>query len=509
MDPDTELKFNDMSSTNERLMREMNAYLAAISYSPGEETNCTCETKSADNLSSNDGSLSARLKNPSISATSSDNGDSAIKERGGGDETKNNVRSGNKNLIPIDENGGESNPSGEYEYYNDFDHDISIQSTGQFDDDSLVAMAKQMDAASIISDPSLICGPSEKNLALPHPKKLTAGMKKLGQKLNNNRAKSASPYQAPPRPSARNPQQLNQQQMQRNHCTLSSGSPSSSKENLTSGKNHTVHRQHNNPRSVDTRTPYYEHLTSFDSANSFGNSEQTVVPETRAKKVSENTGRKHSSSKHTLTRGESKALRRGSGKKSRKPYPYNIPHTAKGPGNDDGNGISTKRMSTASSSSAEENTVGRKVETKSSSSTRRGKKGRKKRKPKQDSDSDEEPMRGKGFNTRIHDKPNIDVKPERIAEQIPKQPQVHSNKKSHRPTQTTDTDIKMDQCSENDDASFYDSDDQTQFFYESSDDEFESEEELVAVGTSVADAVACLNDKRAVTKVKNLFGIRG
>lgn len=47
-----------------------------------------------------------------------------------------------------------------------------------------------------------------------------------------------------------------------------------------------------------------------------------------------------------------------------------------------------------------------------------------------------------------------------------------------------------------------DSDAQTQFFYESTDDE----EELEGVGTSVADAVKNLNEGRAVAKVKNLLG---
>lgn len=542
MDPDTDSKFLDISSTNARLMREMNAFLAAMSHSPGEETNCSCETKATDNLSSSDGPLSARLKVPFISATSSENGGSAIIESGDGDETQNKVRSGNKNLISIDENGA-SNPSGEYESYNNSNYCDSLQSSGHSDEDSLVAMAKRMDDASIISDPSLICGPSEKNLSLPLPpqKKLTASIKKLGQRINNNRAKPAPPNQAPPRPPPRNPQQLNQQQMpassslnpsesdKRNQCTLSSGSPSSSKEIVEITTDNLANLQ-----SSGTLTPpsLGEYFTSFDSANNFGDSDQALLPEIRAKKVSENKDRKHEpsfkhdSSKHThtLTRGENKALRRGSGKKSRKPYPSNMPH---------------------SPSSAEENTVGRKVNTKSKSDSRsrRGKKGRKERQSKRNSDSDDEPMQGKGFNTRIndkpssidnkpkgiaeqmkgkefdtriHSKPSIGNKPERIAKQLPKQPQVHSNKRSHKPSQIADTEIQMDQCenSDNDDSSSYDSDDQTQIFYESTDDdgfdsEEDSEEELVAVGTSVADAVACLNEKSAVTKVKNLFGIRG
>ena len=64
-----------------------------------------------------------------------------------------------------------------------------------------------------------------------------------------------------------------------------------------------------------------------------------------------------------------------------------------------------------------------------------------------------------------------------------------------------------------DNHSTYDSDDETQFFYESTDDddfddeddELDSEDELKAVGTSVVDAVKDLNDRSAVAKVKNLF----
>ena len=60
--------------------------------------------------------------------------------------------------------------------------------------------------------------------------------------------------------------------------------------------------------------------------------------------------------------------------------------------------------------------------------------------------------------------------------------------------------------SDNDDVySAYNSDEQTQIFYESTDEFTSSEEEdLVAVGTSVADAVKDLNNRRW-----GLFGLRG
>ena len=59
--------FHKISSTNERLMREAADYLAAMSYSPGEETSCSCETRKTDNTaSSSEDSLSARLKVPPL-----------------------------------------------------------------------------------------------------------------------------------------------------------------------------------------------------------------------------------------------------------------------------------------------------------------------------------------------------------------------------------------------------------------------------------------------------------
>ena len=180
--------FDSLASNNERLIGEMNAFLASIStsgeetHSPGDETNCSCETKKMDNFSSSDdsNSLPSKLKIPSISSTS-------VKEGSSGD-----TRSTSKNLLPIDENGGEATASGGYhdpEYYSNFRHQqqelhslmeqhLKVGTSGSnYDDDSLVAMAKRMDAATIISDPSFICGPKEKVLT----EKITAGMKKLGK----------------------------------------------------------------------------------------------------------------------------------------------------------------------------------------------------------------------------------------------------------------------------------------------------------------------------------------
>jgi len=96
----------------------------------------------------------------------------------------------------------------------------------------------------------------------------------------------------------------------------------------------------------------------------------------------------------------------------------------------------------------------------------------------------------------------------------------YTNSNSENTDDHTCSNSENDNDSDDDDddnCSAYDSDDQTQIFYESDndycrDDDYDSEEEeqqrVAAVGTSVADAVKGLNNNRAVTKVKNLFGIR-
>mmetsp|Transcript_36981 Transcript_36981/g.66537 ORF Transcript_36981/g.66537 Transcript_36981/m.66537 type:complete len:531 (+) Transcript_36981:284-1876(+) len=523
--------FDSLASTNERLIGEMNQFLASIAHSPGEESNCSNETRRTDNCSSSSDdtkSSSEKLTIPSISAASSDNGD----------EIKKKARSCNKNLIPIDE----VNPSGQYEYYNN----VSCDTSQSFDDDSLVAMAKRMDDASIISD---FTAPSETFLALmPQPKKITAGMKKLGQKLNHSRKpappprKTAGPggkHPPPPRPPPRSPQQLNGNQLinphnvglsaystprpsemdmtaiipklKHDHPPYSSGSRSSSKENIEFRPD--IYSKLNGKD--------YGRLPSSDTANSSERENDAVVtpdeqlgPATRAIKASTQKVGRNSSSPNDISTNE---VRRGSVKKNRnRSSSSNMAPTAKSRGGGHGE-MPTEPMPTSATSSAEGNTTtDHKVTTtksKGNSISRREKRGRKKRQQKRlDSDSDEESMRGIGFNTRIHGSPkNIDNKPKRTAEQMPTHPHVRSTKTSQNPPQTTKTESRMDQfeSSESDVYSAYDSDEQTQIFYESTDDDFESDEEPVAVGTSVADAVKDLNNKRAVTKVKNLFGIRG
>lgn len=119
-------------------------------------------------------------------------------------------------------------------------------------------------------------------------------------------------------------------------------------------------------------------------------------------------------------------------------------------------------------------------------------------------------MRGTGFNTRIRDDPKFDgnLKPNPIAE--PGSPRQRAPQRPDAPHETSDLENPIVGCgsSEHDDLSVYDSDEETQVFYESTDDDSDlGEEALAGAGTSVADAVKGLNNQRAVAKVKNLFGI--
>lgn len=118
-------------------------------------------------------------------------------------------------------------------------------------------------------------------------------------------------------------------------------------------------------------------------------------------------------------------------------------------------------------------------------------------------------MRGTGFNTRMHATPKFDgdIKPNLIAE--PASQGRRTSPHPRTPPLITHTENQRNEGDslEHDYYSSYDSDDQTQIFYESTDEDCAAEEERAAAGTSVAEAVKDLNKKRTVAKVKHLFGI--
>ena len=141
----------------------------------------------------------------------------------------------------------------------------------------------------------------------------------------------------------------------------------------------------------------------------------------------------------------------------------------------------------------------------SSSTSRRKRRDKdRKRRQKKHDDDDDESMHGTGFNTRVNES-DVDGRRRTVHNERPPIQRSQPRRSNHTKNQID----QNDDSSDSDEHSSYDSDDCTQIFYESTDDEWCSagseEEELVAVGTSVTDAVNNLNKKRGV---KHLFGLR-
>ena len=507
-----------LSTTQERLMREMNEYLASISQLPidadGSGEPSTIDDDSCS-LSSGGGSLLERGRKYF-----------AKEDKSYGEKAH--PGSNNRAMVSIDEHVGHDDIAKEYEYYNDFD------------DDSVVAMAKRMDDVSILSDPSLICGPSEKILSLlpipPLPRNISAGKSyyrgkfNLGKANGSNRTKVPPPL--PPRSandSQRPPHSAPPRKQSKQMNSIS-----------TEFKSKTNHEH-----SIPPRNP---------SCSPTHSKECIGVKQERHRRASSD-----SASLHRLgvggekmdseqSRGEWVAaiglhVATPKGKRSPKLAPASCEE-----------GMKARRGSDSKLGETRGGDAGHKVTPKSglkgTSPQVKRRLGKRNSKPK--SDGDDDLIYGVGSNTRIHAcKTKVDNEPKKVRgqpqSQSTKNPQMppkgiegrvrtynndgvrendddgendsnestdddasihvkaHAHKplgNSHRPPRVKHSQRRHDQCviSECDE----DSDTQTQFFYESTDDD---EEELGAVGTSVADAVKDLNEKRVVTKVKNLFGI--
>lgn len=617
--------FVSLSSKNEILMGEMKEYLASLAHSQGDETNCGSENKKPDNIpASSEGSSSSSAK----SATSDETDIIRKGKDDSGREESWKKKAGRKGLNSIDEDGGGDN---QVEYYNDFNYDAGTYRSpcvdgNQFDDDSLVAMAKRMDAASIISDPSTICGPTEKILALPQPKAITVGIKKLSQKINGVNRKPPPPStktagtafehnELPHSPPSRNPERKLQQQgthgnvgvlendrlanassLRLEHCP-SSGSPSSSNENVDLGSAAALETLHDyipeESRTNDKQAQQQAGRIIASSSNSESASEggravcrlsgkknrKCNIPPTPQNRGGNDgeapsypmpaayalsaDGHANNLKKKSKSRRGSHARRRKGERKKRqqkrdnesdgsmcgigfntriheKPELDNEPNNTVDETQDDGSAPSHFKPSAATPSS-EGNATDHKSTTKSrrDSTARRRKRGSKKSQQKRHNDSDDDSMCGIGFNTRIHEKTERDSDPYNVLEETSLQANDPSPKMPRKSVEAKGANVagqfegpeKLDEGgydsddrteifyetvtedeysdSENDADSIYDSDDQTQIFYESTDDEFESEEELEAGGISVSEAVQNLNNKSAVAKVKNLFGLRG
>jgi hypothetical protein len=117
-------------------------------------------------------------------------------------------------------------------------------------------------------------------------------------------------------------------------------------------------------------------------------------------------------------------------------------------------------------------------------------------------DSDGESMHGIGCNVRIHDTSN--------SRKSDKSTRSNSKEKIATARSCTPPPVKSSSGGDkSDNESIYDSDCNTEFFYESTDEEWSSEDELpVMVGTSVLEAVKDLNNQSIGFKMKNMLGIR-
>jgi hypothetical protein len=143
-------------------------------------------------------------------------------------------------------------------------------------------------------------------------------------------------------------------------------------------------------------------------------------------------------------------------------------------------------------------------------------------------ESDDESMRGVGCNTRIHGKTGNGKYKSKSKKKINPRPRSNSKSrtkksessavrlrssstppaKSKKSTTGKVLDVQSKSDSDDEEQSVYDSDCNTEFFYESTEDEWSSDEEdLPMVGTSVMKAVEDLNNKSIGFKVKNMLGI--
>jgi hypothetical protein len=419
----------DMATTQE-LIRQMNEYIAYITQLPiveandGDET--ICQSSSAE-----DCPLSERQRKTSTYSAKEDKSD--------GEEAR---RESNNIVSSIDGYGGKNDATQDIEYCDDFE------------DDSVVAMAKRMDDASILTLPTP-----------PLLKKKSAS--KLRKAKRGNRIESDPP--APQRnaddPPHRTPTMQPAKQMSAHSPasapTFAEFKSMSNRERSIPSRNSSCSPASSNECVVKTNG---HRRISSDSANSRGylvggvDSERACGEWVAAigSQISAPRGRKPSKLAPISCKGD-QTDRRGMGSKVGEPMQR------------DDNAASNNRMSTSS----------RHV-------TRRHSNPKTVRNLPRSQLTNISQMPSQGVNgqkdARISDKVH--------ARNFSENSQVPPLEKQSQNT-----------C----DSSDYDedSDAQTQFFYESTDDE----EELEGVGTSVADAVKNLNEGRTVAKVKNLLGI--
>lgn len=592
--------FNNLTSTNERLMAEMSAYLESFSSPASNETKCEANhaEDAATPQSSSAPSTGTSVPSDTSDILSPDDGARCVPEAEARAKEQN-PRSRGNHLSSIDENGGgqSSRPAVEFECH-DLSLDEYFQSNSarrdpgggeaQFDDDSLVAMARRMDAASVISDPSIICGPNEKFFALPQPQHpnggVTGRIKKLeklvgkgfnGRRQDNNGGVNV---QVPE-------QQPNRQQPQKKVEKMVGKGFNSSKAGTRPCPPGTLPEQPNRPQPQKERlatpmrgcSPVASSSPSRPNGSSMGNGPENLNRASAGKYARRPRAGAAQQSEHAERPDAFETKATNSPQRERRPAKMNVADFSesgravrRGPDqrngecpprhNNAGGGTPAKRSAAVPVVSPAKEHAPDSNGTKTRNPLKGRRKNRLQKKRGGDSD-DDEPMQGKGFNTRVPRKQpgSNERRAEKKKTKAPQsQPRTRSPEDSRRPppqkeeaaedqsnesehSSSIDTEEEEKaELSPNDfrrpppsprskeepedesdrsessaaegedcDDSVYDSDEHTQIFYESTDDEeFDSEEELAAVGTSVADAVKDLNNKSAVTKVKSLFGRR-
>ena len=203
--------FETLSSTNQRLMREMEEFLSSVDKSDvlpapvqspaaGPQTQSTSSSVNprqqrhdCDGVTFERSTEDCDNKTGINEAQSSEDYDDFDMKLQNIDNT---IDKALHNLQT--QSKSEGRKPAEYEYYNDPKYQRQTRDHS-LDDDSLVAMAKRLDDASIISDPSVICGTREKFPLIANqrynrksakllPEKTTSGNR--GERLAHSRRNS-------------------------------------------------------------------------------------------------------------------------------------------------------------------------------------------------------------------------------------------------------------------------------------------------------------------------------
>lgn len=207
--------FETLSSTNQRLMREMEEFLSSVDKSdvlpaPVQSTAAGLQPQSTSS------SVNPRQQRHDCGGVIFERSTEDCDNKMGINEAQssedyddfdmklqnidNTIDKALHNLQTQSEGGRKP---AEYEYYNDPKYQRQNRDHS-LDDDSLVAMAKRLDDASIISDPSVICGTREKfplianqrynrkSALLPEKTKSGNGEERLAHSRRNSNTSSAS-----------------------------------------------------------------------------------------------------------------------------------------------------------------------------------------------------------------------------------------------------------------------------------------------------------------------------